>query len=58
LPRAARECPNCGAPIQARNEVEAIDGDLVELGARRAASGTCPLRTRPHFTANSAAMRR
>jgi DNA repair protein RadD len=35
VPRAARECPNCGAPIQARNEVEAIDGDLVELGARR-----------------------
>jgi DNA repair protein RadD len=36
VPRAARECPSCGAPIQARNEVEAIDGDLVELGARRA----------------------
>jgi DNA repair protein RadD len=35
VPRAGRECPNCGAPIQARNEVEAIDGDLVELGARR-----------------------
>jgi DNA repair protein RadD len=35
VPRAARECPNCGAPIQARNEVEAIDGYLVELGARR-----------------------
>jgi DNA repair protein RadD len=35
VPRAARECPNCGATIQARNEVEAIDGDLVELGARR-----------------------
>jgi DNA repair protein RadD len=35
VPRAARECPSCGAPIQARNEVEAIDGDLVELGARR-----------------------
>jgi DNA repair protein RadD len=35
VPRAARECPGCGAPIQARNEVEAIDGDLVELGARR-----------------------
>jgi hypothetical protein len=35
VPRAARECPSCGAPIQGRNEVEAIDGDLVELGARR-----------------------
>ena len=35
VPRAARECPSCGASIQARNEVEAIDGDLVELGARR-----------------------
>jgi DNA repair protein RadD len=35
VPRAARECPSCGAPIQARNEVEVIDGDLVELGARR-----------------------
>ena len=35
LPRAARECPSCGSPIHARTEVEAVDGELVELGARR-----------------------
>jgi DNA repair protein RadD len=35
VPRAARECPSCGSPIRARTEVEAVDGELVELGARR-----------------------
>jgi DNA repair protein RadD len=35
VPRAARECPSCGSPIHARTEVEAVDGELVEIGARR-----------------------
>ncbi len=35
VPRAARECPCCGSLICARTEVEAVDGELVELGSRR-----------------------
>jgi DNA repair protein RadD len=35
VPRAARECPSCGSPIHARTEVEAVDGELIELGSRR-----------------------
>ena len=35
VPRAARECPSCGSPIHARSEVEAVDGELIELGSRR-----------------------
>ena len=33
--RTARECPSCGSPIHARTEVEAVDGELIELGSRR-----------------------
>jgi len=35
IPRAAKECPSCGSPIHARTQIEAIDGELVELGSRR-----------------------
>jgi DNA repair protein RadD len=35
VPRAARECPSCGSPLHARTEVEAVDGELIELGSRR-----------------------
>jgi DNA repair protein RadD len=35
VPRTARECPSCGSPIHARTEVEAVDGELIELGSRR-----------------------
>jgi DNA repair protein RadD len=35
VPRAARACACCGAPIQARTEVESVDGELIELGSRR-----------------------
>ena len=35
VPRASKECPCCGSPIHARTDVEAIDGELVELGSRR-----------------------
>jgi DNA repair protein RadD len=35
VPRTAKECPRCGSPIHARTDVEAIDGELVELGSRR-----------------------
>jgi DNA repair protein RadD len=35
VPRAARKCPSCGSPIHARTEVEAVDGELIELGSRR-----------------------
>jgi DNA repair protein RadD len=33
--RASKECPCCGSPIHVRTEVEAVDGELIELGARR-----------------------
>ena len=35
VPRASKECLCCGSPIHARTDVEAIDGELVELGSRR-----------------------
>jgi DNA repair protein RadD len=35
VPRAARACACCGAPIQSRTEVESVDGELIELGSRR-----------------------
>jgi hypothetical protein len=35
VPRAAKECPSCGSPIHARTEVEAVDGEPIELGSRR-----------------------
>jgi DNA repair protein RadD len=31
----ARSCPSCGAEIHAKTRVEAVDGELVEFGARR-----------------------
>jgi len=40
VPRAAKECPCCGSPIHARTDVEAIDGELVELGSRRSGAPT------------------
>jgi DNA repair protein RadD len=40
VPRAAKECPSCGAPIHSRTEVEAVDGELVELGSRRSGPPT------------------
>jgi DNA repair protein RadD len=50
LPRAARECPSCGSPIHARTEVEAVDGELVELGARR--SGQASIEDKVAFFAD------
>jgi hypothetical protein len=38
VPRTARACPCCGAPIQARTAVENVDGELVQLGSRRTGS--------------------
>ena len=35
VPRASKECLCCGSPIHARTDVEAIDGELIELGSRR-----------------------
>jgi superfamily II DNA or RNA helicase len=35
LPSAARVCLSCGAPIHARTDVESVDGELIELNARR-----------------------
>jgi DNA repair protein RadD len=35
VPRTARACSCCGAPIRARTEVESVDGELIELGSRR-----------------------
>ena len=35
LPAAAKVCPCCGSAIRAQTEVESVDGELVELGARR-----------------------
>jgi DNA repair protein RadD len=49
VPRAARECPSCGSPIHARTEVEAVDGELVELGARR--SGKASIEEKAEFFA-------
>jgi DNA repair protein RadD len=49
VPRAARECPSCGSPIHAGTEVEAVDGELVELGARR--SGKASIEEKAEFFA-------
>lgn len=35
VPSAAKVCPCCGSAIRAKTEVESVDGELVELGARR-----------------------
>ena len=40
VPRAVKDCPCCGSPIHARTDVEAIDGELVELGSRRSGAPT------------------
>ena len=40
VPRGAKECPCCGSPMHARTDVEAIDGELVELGSRRSGAPT------------------
>jgi DNA repair protein RadD len=40
VPRASKECPCCGSPIHVRTEVEAVDGELVELGSRRSGAPT------------------
>jgi DNA repair protein RadD len=40
VPRGSKECPCCGSFIHARTEVEAIDGELVELGSRRSGAPT------------------
>jgi DNA repair protein RadD len=40
VPRAAKECPSCGSWIHARTEVEAVDGELIELGSRRSGAPT------------------
>jgi DNA repair protein RadD len=32
--RTAKACSCCGAPIQARTEVQSVDGELIELGSR------------------------
>jgi DNA repair protein RadD len=40
IPRASNECPSCGSPIRARTEVEAVDGELIELGSRRSGAPT------------------
>jgi DNA repair protein RadD len=40
VPRASKECPCCGSPIHVRTEVEAVAGELVELGSRRSGAPT------------------
>src|SRR6185437_17092471 len=40
VPRAAKECPSCGSPMHTRTDVEAVDGELVELGSRRSGAPT------------------
>lgn len=34
MPRSARVCPECGKVREARTDVEHLDGELVEIGAR------------------------
>jgi len=34
LPHSARVCPECGKVRQVRTEIEHVDGELIELGAR------------------------
>jgi DNA repair protein RadD len=40
VPRVSKECPCCGSPINVRTEVEAVDGELIELGSRRSGAPT------------------
>jgi DNA repair protein RadD len=35
IARDARVCSSCGADIRVRTDVESVDGELIELGARR-----------------------
>jgi DNA repair protein RadD len=35
VPRHLNVCGSCGAPIRAKSEVQTLDGELVEFGARR-----------------------
>ena len=44
VPIAARVCSHCGAPVHAKTDVQAVDGELIELGARRSgAKGPSPV---------------
>jgi superfamily II DNA or RNA helicase len=38
IPRVAKSCPCCGAQIRAKTDVESVEGELIELGARRSGS--------------------
>jgi DNA repair protein RadD len=40
VPRVAKSCPCCGAQIRAKTDVESVEGELIELGARR--TGAAP----------------
>jgi DNA repair protein RadD len=40
VPQVAKLCPCCGAQIRAKTDVESVEGELIELGARR--SGSAP----------------
>jgi superfamily II DNA or RNA helicase len=35
VPARARSCPSCGGEIHAKTDIEAVEGELVEFGARR-----------------------
>jgi DNA repair protein RadD len=34
LPHQVKVCPQCGVAIEAKSDVDAVDGELVELGSR------------------------
>ena len=48
-------CPSCGAPVRALTTVQEVEGDLVELGARRSGQRDFPEWERRRFFAELSA---
>jgi DNA repair protein RadD len=42
LPAHAKACTECGEPVRAVSTVQAVDGELVELGSRKSGARTWP----------------
>ena len=51
VPIAAKACPGCGSPVRALTTVQEVEGDLVELGARRSGQRDFPEWERRRFFA-------
>jgi hypothetical protein len=49
VPTRAKVCPHCGTQFHAWTHVEAVDGELVKLGDKAAASGAASVADKSEF---------